>query len=182
MITTLTSLVLQAESTPGIPEVTKALFPNLPNFIAHVLSTIIIILFLAKLVYKPFKKIVAERRKKINELLDDASSKQALANKDKKDAAKLLIQAREESKGIILNAKTEADELKFDIIDNAKKEAQNIQEHAKQAMEFEKNEAQEDIRKEIIDLAFLASQKILAKEVNIDVDKKLIEEFLDKLD
>ncbi|QBQ07265.1 F0F1 ATP synthase subunit B [Spiroplasma gladiatoris] len=174
------SLVLNA--TAGIPEVTQALFPNLPNFIAHILSTIVIVLFLAKLVYKPFRKMVAERRRKINELLDDASSKQALANRDKKDAAKLLIKAREESKSIITSAKQEADVLKFEIIDNAKQEAQNIQEHAKQAMEFERNEAQESIRKEIIDLAFLASQKIMAKEVNKEVDKKLIEEFLDKLD
>ncbi|AHI52398.1 F0F1 ATP synthase subunit B [Spiroplasma culicicola] len=169
-------------STPGIPEITKALFPNLPNFIAHVLSTIIIIIFLSKLVYKPFKKLVAERRRKINELLDDASSKQALANKDKKDAAKLLIKAREESKEILVQAKSEADVLKFDIIDTAKEEAQNIHEHAKQAIEFEKDEAQENIRQEIIDLAFMAAEKIMATNVNEDVNKKLIEEFLNKID
>ncbi|QEH61273.1 F0F1 ATP synthase subunit B [Spiroplasma chinense] len=174
--------LLADDGFPGIPEITQSLFPNLPNFIAHVLSTIVIIIFLSKLVYKPFKKVVAERRRKINELLDDASSKQALANKDKKDAAKILVKAREESKEIVLNAKAEADDLKFDIIDNAKSEAQNIQDHAKMAIEFERNEAKENIRKEVIDLAFIAAEKLVETNVDKKTNEKLIQEFLESID
>ncbi|AOG60019.1 F0F1 ATP synthase subunit B [Spiroplasma helicoides] len=178
----ISSITLYSEDQAGVPEVTKALFPNLPNFIAHILSTIIIIILLVKFVYKPFKKMVEERRRKINELLDDAASKQAQANRQKKDVEKLLISAKDESKQILVKAKTEADEMKFEIIDSAKQEAQNIQEHAKQAIESERSEAQEDIRKEIIDLAFEAAQKILAKNVSSDTNKKLIEEFLNNID
>ncbi|ARU90958.1 F0F1 ATP synthase subunit B [Spiroplasma clarkii] len=138
-------------------------------------------MFLSRLVYKPFKKLVSDRRKKINELLDDAASKQALANRDKKDASKILTKARQESKDILLLAKSEADDLKFDIINDAKSEAQNIQNHAKQAIEYEKKEAQENIRKEIIDLAFVAAEKIMETNVDQEVNERLIEEFLNNL-
>lgn len=174
-------ILLADSSVPGMVDIKEAMFPNLPNFIAHIVSTIVIIIFLSKLVYKPFKKMVSDRRKKINELLDDAASKQALANKDKKDASKLLVKAKQDSKEILIMAKSEADDLKFDIINEAKLEAQNIQDHAKQAIKLERNEAQENIRKEIIDLAFVAAEKIMETNVDKDINEKLIEEFLNNL-
>lgn len=36
------------DGTAGVPEVVAQLFPNLPNFIAHVLATIIILVLLTK--------------------------------------------------------------------------------------------------------------------------------------
>lgn len=175
------TLLTKSESAPGVPDIVNNLFPNLPMFIAHVLATIVIVIFLSRLVYKPFKKMIVERRKKINELLDDASGKQAIANKDKKDAEKLINIAKVESKEIVIKAKGEADILKMEIIENARKEAANIQNHAKKTIEFEKNEANEEIRKQIIDLAFEAANKIMDVNVSNDVNKKLIDEFLNGL-
>jgi|GEM_PF-1450492 len=174
-------LILAENSTPGVTDIIGAMLPNLPIFIAHVLSTIIIILFLSKLVYKPFKKLLSDRRKKINELLDDAASKQAVANKEKKDAIKILSQAKLDSKEILSQAKIEAEDLKLEIINSAKQEAHNLQKHAKQAIEMEKSQTQENIRKEVIDLAFIAAEKIMETNVNKTVNEKLIEEFLDNL-
>lgn len=176
-------MLFSAEGTPGgLPDVLENLLPNLPNFIAHVLATIVIITLLVKLVYKPFKQTVENRRNKINELLDEASNKQALANKDRKDAKILLDNAKAESQVIVNIARTEADEQKMSIIENARTEAMNIQTHAKQSIESEKHEAQEEIRKNIINLAFEAANKILEKEVSSDKNEQLINELLDELD
>ncbi|AGR40750.1 F0F1 ATP synthase subunit B [Spiroplasma taiwanense] len=175
-------LLFLAEGTAGIPNVVENLFPNLPNFIAHILSTVVIILLLSKLVYKPFRETIKERRRKINELLDEASSKQAIANKNNKEAVTFLDSAKEESKEIISVAKIEADKLKIGIIDDARKEATNIQLHAKQTIEFERKQAQDEIRKEVIDLAFSAAEKLIETNISKDKNQKMIEDFLNSLD
>ncbi|WP_338985194.1 F0F1 ATP synthase subunit B [Spiroplasma endosymbiont of Diplazon laetatorius] len=166
----------------GIPNVIENLFPNLANFIAHVLSTIVILILLTKLVYKPFREMIKERRKKINELLDDAAHKQAQANKNNKVASKFLDTAKEESKEIINSAKLEADDLKLEIIENARIEATNIQTHAKKAIDFERNEMQEQMRQEVIDLAFVAAEKIMNENISKEKNEKMIKDFINSLD
>ncbi|AKU79293.1 F0F1 ATP synthase subunit B [Spiroplasma turonicum] len=166
----------------GLPNIIEGLFPNLPILIAHILSTIVIILLLSKLVYKPFRQAIKDRRKKINALLDEASSKQTIANKNNADAARFLEKAKDEAKGIVDSARWQADSIKFEIINNAKKEAQNIQEHANKILDFEKNEARETIRKEIIDIAFDVAEKVVAKSISKSDNEKLINDFLDSID
>ncbi|AGR41756.1 F0F1 ATP synthase subunit B [Spiroplasma diminutum] len=166
----------------GIPNIIENLFPNLANFIAHILSTIVILVLLTKLVYKPFRETIKERRKKINELLDDAVSKQAKANKNNKEAFKMLDSAKEESKQIINSAKLSADNLKFEIIENARVEATNIQTHAQKIIDFERNEMHEQIRQEAIDLAFIAVEKLLNENISKDKNEKMIQDFIKTLD
>ncbi|ASP27821.1 F0F1 ATP synthase subunit B [Spiroplasma corruscae] len=166
----------------GIPDIVEGLFPNLPILIAHILSTIIIVLLLSKLVYKPFRQTIKDRRKKINALLDEASSKQTIANKNNADAARYLTAAKDEAKSIVDSARGQADSIKFEIINNAKKEAQNIQEHANKILEYEKDEARESIRKEIIDIAFDVAEKVVAKSISKSDNDKLINDFLNSID
>ncbi|AUB31116.1 F0F1 ATP synthase subunit B [Spiroplasma floricola] len=168
--------------TAGIPNVIEGLFPNLANFIAHILSTIVILILLTKLVYKPFREMIKERRKKINELLDDAAAKLAKANRNNKEASKFLDSAKEESKQIINSAKLSADNLKLEIIENARNEATNIQTHAKQAIDFERNEMQEQMRQEVIDLAFVAAEKIMKENISKEKNEKMIKDFIKSLD
>jgi F-type H+-transporting ATPase subunit b len=166
----------------GVPDVVKDLFPNLPNFIAHVISTIIILLVLAKLVYKPFRKTVENRRTKINELLDDAAYKQTLANKDRHDAKKILNDAKKESQDILQSARLEADRSKTSIISSARDEASNIQAHAKNAINQERKEAQDQIKQQVISLAFTAAEKVLEQNVSGPQNEKLIKEFIENID
>ncbi|WP_342258690.1 F0F1 ATP synthase subunit B [Spiroplasma endosymbiont of Dioctria linearis] len=166
----------------GIPDIIGNLFPNLANFIAHILSTIIILILLTKLVYKPFRETIKERRKKISELLDDAVSKQAKANKNNKEAFQILDSAKEESKMIMNSAKLSADNLKLEIMENARAEAANIQNHAQKTIQLEKNEMYEQMRQEVIDLAFVAAEKILNENISKDKNEKMIKEFINSLD
>ncbi|WP_027063552.1 F0F1 ATP synthase subunit B [Mesoplasma seiffertii] len=176
------NLLAETPSTPGVPEIVGMLFPNLPNFIAHALATIVIVIILSKLVYKPFRKTINNRRAKINELLDDAVEKQLIANKDVKKAEALLNQAKSESLLIVKNARVDAEVQKMQILQNAAMEASNIQNHAKSSIEREKIKAQEDIKQTIIEVAFDAASKILESEIDKSKNQKIIDSFIQNLD
>ncbi|WP_026389386.1 F0F1 ATP synthase subunit B [[Acholeplasma] multilocale] len=182
MVSNFVNLLAEEVSVPGIPEIMGQLFPNLPNFIAHVLATIVIVIILSKLVYKPFRKAIDNRRAKINELLDDVVMKQTLANKDRKEAESLLKDAKTESVVIVKNARVDADAQRSQIIENATSEATNIQNHAKNSIEREKAKAQEEIKQTIIDVAFTAASHVLKSEIDEKKNKALVEDFIDNLD
>ncbi|WP_375317635.1 hypothetical protein [Spiroplasma endosymbiont of Virgichneumon dumeticola] len=64
-------------------DIVNQLFPNLPVFIAHIFASVILLLVLWRWVYAPFRKALHGRHLAIKDKLDDASSKQSLANQER---------------------------------------------------------------------------------------------------
>ncbi|PPE05839.1 F0F1 ATP synthase subunit B [Williamsoniiplasma lucivorax] len=168
-------------TTAGVPDVIGLLFPNIPNFIAHVLATIVIVLVLSKLVYKPFRKAVDARRAKINELLNEVVEKQIQANKDRKEAEQFLKDAKNESLTIIKNARLDANSQKADILESANIEATNLQNHAKSSIIREREKAQDEIKQTIIETAMSAASKILEENIDEEKNKKIVDDFIKNL-
>ncbi|KAF5295617.1 hypothetical protein FQA39_LY12790 [Lamprigera yunnana] len=171
-----------AETTPGIPNIVEMLFPNLPNFIAHVLATIVIVLLLSKLVYAPFREAIDKRREKINELLQDAIDKQLVATKGVKEAEAILSEAKTESSLIIKTAKTDAEVQRENILKTAHTDAMTIQEQAKKNVALEHDKAESEIKETIINTSIQIAAKILEKEIKKEDNEKLINDFIDSLD
>lgn len=169
-------------TTPGVPDVVGLLFPNLPNFIAHVLATIVIVVFLVKLVYKPFRQSIDKRRDKIDEVLNEAIVKQTTANRDRKEASQLLREAKTESIEIVEKARIDADSQKADILESANLEAANLQSYAKKSVARERAKAEGEIHDAIVNVAMQAASKILDKEVDNAQNKKMVDDFIANLD
>ena len=163
-------------------EIVNQLFPNLWIFIAHLLATIVLLLLLTKWVYNPFRKAMRARRKIIQDKLDDAAIKQAVANAEKIQSTKLLNQAKTEADAIIVSAKYEAEHKKIIILNDAQQEIQNLNKQAKIAIAQNKIKEQENIKNAIISLAFDAADNILKKEIDQKEHKKLINDFIKELE
>ncbi|WP_174407387.1 F0F1 ATP synthase subunit B [Mycoplasma yeatsii] len=181
MMFSLFNSVLFAQ-TQGVPDIVASLFPNLPNFIAHVLATIVLVIVLSKLVYKPFRQAIDKHREKINEVLTDAIEKQSQANIQVQKANSLLENAKTESLSIIKSAKIDAEAQKNQIIDNATTQARNIQNQAKNSIAQERLKAEDEIKNTIVNLAFGAAEKILNQEIDKEKNKQLVDEFIKNLD
>jgi F-type H+-transporting ATPase subunit b len=166
----------------GIPEIMQQLFPNLPNFIAHVLATIIIIILLTYLVYKPYRNFIDQRRVKINELLDDAVDKQTQAAIDEKKAQRLLDDAKNESALMIKNAQIDAQAQRNQILQTTNLEVTNLQNQAKNTIEKSRLEAEHQIKKDIVTIAFQAAEKLLDENLTNEKNQKIIDEFINNLD
>jgi len=166
----------------GIPEIIQQLFPNLPTFIAHVLATIIIVIVLTKLVYKPYRNAIDNRRAKINELLDDAVDKQTKAAIEEKKAQLLLNEAKNESLIIVKNARIDAETQRSQIIHNATIEATNIQNQAKNSIQRSRVDAEQQIKESIVNVAFQAAEKILEENLTTKKNQQIVDKFIKELD
>ncbi|WP_339022835.1 F0F1 ATP synthase subunit B [Spiroplasma endosymbiont of Crioceris asparagi] len=177
----LNMLFLSDDTTPGVPDINEALFPNIPNLIAHLIATVVLVIILSKLLYKPAKKLINDRRKKINELLDQALEKQIEISKIEEETKQIFAEAQGQSKEIINSAISEALVEKNEIISKTKIEVEHLQNTAKNNIELSKKEAEKSMKQEVTNLAFEIASKLLESNVSKKDNEKYINELLDKI-
>ncbi|WP_338983610.1 ATP synthase F0 subunit B [Spiroplasma endosymbiont of Othius punctulatus] len=163
---------------PGIPNIIESLFPNIPNLIAHIVATIVIILLLAKLMYKPAKKMIIERRKEVNRLLDEAVEKQITASENEVESKSILAKAHEESNTILQSAIVNANEEKDLIHKAAQSEILALKLKAENDIQWQKHEAKQNMKQEVIDLSLEVAAKLIHSYVNDAENDQYIEDFL----
>lgn len=169
-----------AEAING-DDIINQLFPNIPVLIAHVISTIILLLVLWRWVYNPFRRLLNSRHLEIKSKLDDAASKQALANQDRGSAIQLLNSAKLEADSIVQDAKTKAYDERKDIIDRANEEAMRITNQSKHDIVRQKKAAEKQIKEEIEAISLEVAKKILEQEITAKKHQKIIDDFIDKI-
>ncbi|WP_342268835.1 ATP synthase F0 subunit B [Spiroplasma endosymbiont of Aspidapion aeneum] len=165
----------------SIIEIKKDLFPNFPNFIAHIVASAVIVLFIAKKVYKPFKQYNQNQADEINKLLNQATMKNIDANKAKMDAKLVLEEAKIKSQELMIEASQASEKHKSVEMEKAKAAIAILHENAGKSIEMEREKLKQDIEKEIIQVAFDASRKIIGDKLTKQENEKLVKQFIDNL-
>jgi F-type H+-transporting ATPase subunit b len=174
-------MFIQLAEISGIPNVIANLLPNLPNFIAHIIATIVIIVFLSRYVYKPFRNFHDQRGAKIDALLDDAVQKQTQAALDEKRGQMILNDAKNESVEIVKNARLDAEAQHYEILNNAKAEVDSLHQQAKASVQRMQTEAESQIKTTIVNVAFDAAEKLLEKNIDKETNQALVDQFIKEL-
>ncbi len=89
-----------------------------------------------------------------------------------------LEQSRQETQATIAKANQIGEKLKEEARTEARQEAERIIERARQEIQAERNEALEELRREFVDVAILAAEKVVRKELDKKTHSKLIEDVL----
>ena len=143
----------------------EALGIDLKEFIFYLINFVILIGILAKFLYKPFLKILDERRQKIQDALDSAEAMNRRADEKMDAYTKRIANVENEGREIIREAKSKADQEARAILDDAGERASKMITDARDEIERDKARAREDMKGEIKDLALLAASKILEEEI-----------------
>ena len=154
------------------------LFPDWKTMLIQLIATIILCIILAKFLVKPAKNFIRKRREYIQNNLDDAKLKQEEATKKLQEAEQEIKNSKQTSKEIIEEAKISALNEKDKIIFETKKEVQLRKQKAEQEILLQQKQMQEELSKEVVDIAMQAATKVINREINQDDNEKLIEDFL----
>lgn len=90
-----------------------------------------------------------------------------------------MANARGEAHELLETAKANAGMEKKEVLAAARREAEGIKEKALKDIEREKIQARKQIREEITDVAFLAAEKIVEKELDESQHKKYVDDFIE---
>lgn len=163
-------------------DIVNQLFPNLPVFIAHIFASVILLLVLWRWVYAPFRKALHARHLAIKDKLDDAASKQSLANQDRGEASQILKTAKIEAQEIVANAQNDGYNKRKEIIDKAQEESMRITNQSQLDLIRARKEVQAQINEQIKQLALEAAEKIIETEINVKKHEQLIDDFIKELE
>ena len=136
------------------------------NLLFTVINLIIIYVIIRKLLFKPVKKIIAQREAEINKQYEDAKATQDNADALKVQYEQALSGAQEEKAAVISDARVKAADK---LMDDARKEAAKEQEKTiKQAKD------------QIEELVVAATAKVVASGQGEAADRELYNQFLTK--
>jgi len=149
---------------------------------AQVISFLILFFILRAFAWKRILKLLDDRKARI--AADLAKIEQA-----KKDVGQLKndYQAKLDNIDQVALAKVheaiaEGRKITDEVRKNAHLEAQEIIENARQNIKHELTKAKEELKDRVIDLTIQVAEDIIREKLTVDQDRKLVAEFLDKVD
>ena len=141
-----------------------------------------LLLFIVKKYFKePISKIMNKRKEKIETELVTATKNREESEHLLKEAETQINSSRKEASEIIKNAQRKAEEEASNLISEARENRENII----KATEFEvtkmKNDAKEELSREVKDLAAELAEKIIKEKVDDIQETSLIDKFISEV-
>ena len=144
----------------------KALPSTFMDLFIQLAATIILFIAVRFLFWAPITKILETRRAAIDKELDDAKLAKENAILVEEELRKTLDDAKEQVKQMLDQAVKDANVKKEEIIASAQEEAKRRLDNLEFELEQEKKNMESSIKKEIVDIAFAAAEKIVEKEID----------------
>jgi F-type H+-transporting ATPase subunit b len=138
-------------------------------------NLLILFLLMKKILFKPVKAILDKREKEINSIYDDAKKASDSAEKLKEEYTEKLSKAKEDAEEIVRSATKKAQLTEEELMQNARMKAEKIVERAEEQIQLEKQNAVNEVKNEISDIAVSLASEIIKKEISEDKQHEIID-------
>lgn len=154
---------------------------NLGNIIAAMINFLILLFIANRFLFIPVKKILDTRKHELDSSFEKASKDREEAKRLKIENGEKLNLAKKDGKEIVEKYKQKAEKISGELIKDAKQEALLIVERSRVEIEREREKAQSEIKKQVIDLSLVLSEKALEQHIDEKEHRRLIEDFIFKV-
>ncbi len=148
------------------------------DIIIQLAATLILFLVVRIFLWKPITNILEKRRETMDKSLEEANQAKENAKQIEAELSLELSNAKIKVKELLDKAEKDGNLKKETIINQAKEEAKRRLENLEQELVQEKKNMEKEIRKEIVDIAFAAAEKIVAKEIDHDKYLDIVDDIL----
>jgi len=130
--------------------------------------------------YRPIRKMLDERSKRIKEGIDQAELAKEAAARAEEEVQRRLDEARKDGQLMLAQAAEMGERLKAEAREEARREAEALIVRARAEIGMERDEAIDRLRQEFADLAILAAEKVINETLDKERHRRLIEEVLEE--
>ena len=174
----LAGFVLAQEENGG-----GSLIDVVPGLMVWTFLTFVIVLFvLRRLAFSRIQRLIEERRERIRQALDEADK----AREEARQLRELTRQEREEAKAerdrILEETRRQAQEQFRLAREQADADLQRRLEENQRSLEAENRRFREEIRRDVVELTVLASEKVTRKALDAEDQRRLIEQTIEEVD
>lgn len=145
------------------------------------ISMFVLFTFLSYMLFEPVRKILENRRQRIEDNENAAKKEKAEAITYKEEYEQKLRVVDKEAQEILSEARKKALKNETQIIAEAKEEAARIIQRANVEAELEKKRALDDMKQEMITIASMMAGKVVAANIDTTIQEGLVEETLKEM-
>ena len=149
----------------------------LADLIINIVNILILFFVTKKLLYKPVKKYLAERREKASAVAEEARAAKEQAEAEKAKYEALLADAEAEKAKVLENAAEEARKNADDITAKAKRGAEAVLAEANADAQAIRDKAARDSKDAITDIALEISGKLMGRAVTDADNRRIVDSF-----
>ena len=152
-------------------------------FDAIVLALSMLVLFtaLSYLLFNPVRDMLEKRKQRVVDNQETAKREKAEAIAFKEEYDLKLKQVDKEAEAILSEARKKAKQNEMKIVAEAKEEAARIIARANAEIELEKKRALDGMKQEMITIAAMMAEKVVAASIDTNVQESLIDETLKEM-
>ena len=148
------------------------------RMLIHIANLLILMLLLKKFLFKPVQKILAKREEEIKNTYAHADEARTQAEAMREEYTERLSNAKQEAAEIVRDATLRAQTKSDEILENAKTKAMGTLKKAEEDIAREKQKVATELQHDISDIALTLASKVVEREVNGEVHKELIDDFI----
>ena len=136
---------------------------------------------LSYLLFNPVRDMLEKRKQRIAEEQEIAKREKEEAIAYKEEYDKKLKEVDKEAQEILSETRKKAQKNEAQIVAEAKEEAARIIARANVEAELEKKRALDDMKQEMITIASMMAEKVVAASIDVKVQESLVDETLKEM-
>ena len=136
---------------------------------------------LSYFLFNPVRDMLEKRKQRVAEDQETAKREKEDAIAFKEEYDQKLKEVDKETEAILSEARKRAKQNEVKIVAEAKEEAARIIARANAEIELEKKRALDDMKQEMITIASIMAQKVVAASIDTNVQASLIDETLKEM-
>ena len=145
------------------------------------LSMLVLCTALSYLLFNPVRDMLEKRKQRVVDDQETAKREKAEAIAFKEEYDLKLKQVDKEAEAILSEARKKAKQNEMKIVAEAKEEAARIIARANAEIELEKKHALDGMKQEMITIAAMMAEKVVAASIDTNVQESLIDETLKEM-
>ncbi len=154
---------------------------NLWSILISLINLVLMFLILKKFLFQPVKKIMADRRKAVDEIYSKAEEANRMAEENRALYEEKLSRADEDAAAVLRTANERARRAEDAILSEANRKASAALKKADEDIAFEKKKARNEIKSEIAIISLDIAEKVIEREINDEDHKVLIDRFIEDI-
>ena len=181
MVASILWFLAQAEEEAEPVNDAKDLYPHWEELLVGALAFAVLFYFVWKWVLPRVGALLEERRDKIQGDLERAEETRRQAEQELAEYRQQLANAREESNGIIEEARKTAEQLRADIQARAEREAAATVAKAQEEIRAERDRVFQELRGEIGEIAVTLAGRVVGESLDAKAHQRLIDGYIDEV-
>lgn len=145
------------------------------------ISMFVLFLFMSYLLFNPVRAMLENRKKRIQDELENAAADQENAAALKAQYDEKLKNIEKEAEAILSEARQKALHNENRIVDEAKQEAACIIARAEEEAELEKKRVADELKQQMITVASMMAAKVVSASIDTTIQNQLVEETLKEM-